>query len=160
MLTPVRWGLPAVLAVAVFCAARPAAGFEQAQPESRFTQPEFSQSATRLQKGQLFMTSGLVCDRASEVDAVITLARKGEKLHAALDQINAGAATPRCVVGRMLIAEYVNKAQAFTVADQLFQVHQVQIVGVAVRTPHGVVPMRLDKPMEQYVVTTDDTVAA
>ena len=41
------------------------------------------------------MTSGLVCDRASEVDAVITLARKGEKLDAALKQVNAGAKMPR-----------------------------------------------------------------
>ena len=155
---PVRCGLSAVVAATVF-AVQPVTAFEPSLPASGVSQsaPEFTPS-TDLQKGQLFMTSGLVCDRASEVDAVITLARKGEKLNAALDQINAGTKTPRCIVGRTLIAKYVNVAQAFTVADQLFQVHQVQIVGVAVKTPAGVVPMKLDMPMEQYIVSTDNTV--
>jgi len=101
------------------------------------------------------MTSGLVCDRPSEIDAVITLSKNGEPLKTALEQINAGTETPRCVVGRMLIAQYIDKARPFSVGDQMFYIHPVQIVAVAIRTPHGVVPMRLQKPMEQYVISAD-----
>ena len=154
MTYPVRWYVPALLAIAM-CVAPPASALD---PAGRA--PEFSQSAADLEKGQIFMTSGLVCDRPSEIDAVITLARNGETLKTALEKINSGAETPRCVVGRMLIAQYMDKAQTFSVKEQTFQIHQVQVVGVAVRTPHGVVPMRLDKPMEQYVVSTDESRAA
>lgn len=158
---PVGWGLSVVLAIAAVGAAKPATALDQSQRSYRISQsaPEFT-PASDFRKGQLFMTSGLVCDRASEVDAVITLVRKGEELDAALKQVNAGAKMPRCIVGRALVAKYVNKERSFTIADQLFQVHQVQIIGVAVETPSGVVPVRLEKPMKQYVVSTDDTVSA
>lgn len=149
MINPVRWSVPAALMAAMFVAA-PAAALDLAQPA-----PEYSQSAADLEKGQIFMTSGLVCDRPSEIDAVITLSKNGEPLKTALEQINAGTETPRCVVGRMLIAQYIDKARTFSVDEQTFYIHQVQIVGVAIRTPHGVVPMRLQKPMEQYVVSAD-----
>lgn len=150
-MNPVRWSVPAAL-IAAMCVATPASALDLGQSSS-----EFSQAAEDLDKGQVFMTSGLVCDRPSEIDAVITLARNGEPLKTALDQINAGTETPRCIVGRMLIAQYMDKSRSFSVNEQTFQVHQVQVVGIAIRTPRGVVPMRLEQPMEQYVVTTDNT---
>lgn len=148
----------AVVLAAVACAGYPAAAIEwiQQAPQSNRSDPEFTQSAADLNKGQLFMTKGLVCDRVSEIDAVITLAKKGEKLDSAVEQVNAGAEAPRCIVGRALIAEYGQKAQSFSVEDQTFEVHQVRVVGVAMQTPHGMVPMRLQKPLDQFVVSTDN----
>lgn len=160
---PVRRGLRvAIVIAAAGWAAMPAAATDwiQPSPQSTRTEPEFTQTAADLSRGQLFMTKGLVCDRASEVDAVITLARKGEKLDDAMEQVNAGAELPRCVVGRPLIAKYEQKTRSFSIEGQIFHVHQVQVVGVAMRTPHGIVPMRLKKPLEQYVVSSDDTVPA
>lgn len=149
-MNPVRWSVPAAL-IAAICVAAPASALDLTRS------PEYSQAAADLEKGQMFMTSGLVCDQASEIDAVITLAHSGEPLKAALEQINAGTETPRCILGRVLIAQYMDKARSFSVNEQSFQVHQVQVVGLAVRTPRGVVPMRLKTPMEQYVVSTDNT---
>jgi len=146
----VRWSAPAAL-IAAMCVATPASALNLGQS------PEYSQTAADLEKGQIFTTSGLVCDRPSEIDAVITLARNGEPLKNALDQINAGSETPRCIVGRMLVAQYVDRSRTFEVNEETFLVHQVQVVGIAVRTPRGVVPMRLKQPMEQYVVSTDNT---
>ena len=103
------------------------------------------------------MTSGLVCDQPSEIDAVITLTKNGEALSAAIEQINAGTETPRCIVGRMLIAQYLDEVRTFSVNEQKFQIHHVQIVGLAIRTPHGIVRMRLRKPMEQFVVSADSS---
>lgn len=154
MIDPVRWSVPATLFAAV-CVAMPASALDLAR-----SAPEYSQSAAELEKGQTFMTSGLVCDQPSEIDAVITLARNGETLKTALEQINAGTETPRCIVGRVLIAQYVDKSRTFSVNEQSFQVHQIQVVGLAIRTPRGVVPMRLKTPMEQYVVSTDNSRAA
>lgn len=156
---PARWGLPAAL-IGAICAAMPATALELAQ-STRFTNsaPEYTQAAD-LQKGQMFMTSGLVCDRPSEVDAVITLARRGEALEAALQQINAGSEVPRCIVGKALFGQYLGKAKTFSVNEQRFHVHQVEIIGVAIKTPGGIAPMRLQKPIKQYVVSTDNTVAA
>ncbi len=157
-MNPVRRSLPAAL-VAAMCFAMPASAIELTQSSPHFTKsaPEFSQSVADLEKGQIFMTSGLVCDQVSEIDAVITLARKGEALKGALEQINAGTEMPRCVVGKTLIAQYMEKARTFSVNEEMFHVHQVQVVGVAVRTPRGIVPIKLKEPMEQYVVSSDNT---
>lgn len=155
-MNPVRWRLrAAAAAIGAVCVAHSASALELTQ-----SAPELTQTAAELEKGQVFMTKGLVCDRASEIDAVITLAKSGEALQGALEQINAGAQTPRCIVGRVLFAQYVDKARTFSVKDQTFHVHHVQVVGVAMKTPTGVVPMRLEKPMQQYVVSTEDSVPA
>lgn len=146
-----------ITAVALTATPTPAAEWLQPVPQGTRSEPEFTQAVADLNRGQLFMTSGLVCDRASEVDAVITLARKGEKLNEALEQINAGAEIPRCVVGRQLIAEYQQKFRSFTVENEIFHVHKVQVVGIAMRTPHGIVPVKLKKPLEQYVVSADNS---
>ncbi len=154
---PVRRSLPAALAA--MCFAMPVSAAELAQSSPHFTSapPEFSQSAADLEKGQMFMTKGLVCDQASEIDAVIRLAKKGEALQGALQQINTGTETPRCILGKMLIAQYVDHARTFSVNQQMYHVHQVRVVGVAVETPRGVVPMKLKEPMEQYVVSADES---
>ncbi len=157
---PMLGGLSAVLAA--LCTAMPAFAIEleQTSPHMAGSAPEFSQAAADLEKGQMFMTKGLVCDQPSEIDAVITLARKGEALEGALQQINTGIETPRCVVGKMLIAQYVEQARTFLVNQQMFHVHQVRVIGVALPTPSGVVPMKLKEPMEQYVVSADDSKTA
>jgi hypothetical protein len=147
----VRWAAAAAIAVALSTTAS-AAEFDMAR-----SAPEFSQSAANLKKGEIFTTSGLVCDKPSDIDAVITLTRNGEPLNTAIEQINAGTEVPRCVVGRMLIAEYLGKVHTFSVDGQEFQIHHVQIIGLAIHTPHGVVSMRLKKPMEQFVVSSDGT---
>ncbi|MGE8942083.1 hypothetical protein ACO2I3_09250 [Leptospira interrogans] len=108
-------------------------------------------------KGQLFLTQGLVCDNPSQVDAVVTLSNSGDALEGALEQINAGAEVPRCVVGRVLIARYVEKARSFTVANREFNVHRVLIVAIGMKKENSVVPMSLERPLEQFVVTTDSS---
>jgi len=157
--SPTRWGVALVLTLTASFGPAYAQAIVQS-PHSSKSGPEFSQSVRDLEKGQVFATSGLVCDRPSEVDAVITLARKGEVLQKALDQINAGAKMPRCIMGRMLIAQYKAKARTFSVNDQPFYVHEVDVIGVAIRTPRGVVPIKLGKPMKQYVVSTQESVPA
>lgn len=116
---------------------------------------EYSQSAAKSVKGQLFLTQGLVCDNPSQVDAVITLSHSGDDLDVALEQINAGAEVPRCVVGRVLIARYVEKARSFTVSNRVFNVHRVLIVAIGMKKENNVVPMKLERPLEQFVVTSD-----
>ena len=160
MIHPVLGGLLAVLGALSIATPASATELEQTSPHMAGSAPEFSQAAADLEKGQMFMTRGLVCDQPSEIDAVITLARKGEPLEGALQQINTGTETPRCVVGKMLIAQYVKQARTFLVNQQMFHVHQVRVIGVAVPTPRGVVPVKLKKPMEQYVVSADDRKAA
>ena len=151
MINPVRWGAAAAIAVALSATAL------AAELDIQRSAPEYSQSAANLEKGQVFLTSGLVCDQPSEIDAVITLTKNGEALSAAIEQINAGTETPRCIVGRMLIAQYLDEVRTFSVNEQKFQIHHVQIVGLAIRTPHGIVRMRLRKPMEQFVVSADNS---
>ncbi len=158
---PAKWGVWAVLAAAVGLATPAMArDFSDSGPLAAKNKPEFSQSAAEVRKGQLFVTKGLVCDSPSEVDAVITLARSGDNLEAALAQVNSGAELPRCIIGRMLIAKYVDKSSRFLAADESFQIHHVQIVGIVMPTPHGVMPIRLNKPLQQYVVSSDLSVSA
>jgi len=157
--SPALWGAAAGLAIAALFGPVPS----QASDQSPFTSKSdsvLSQSVGDLTEGQIFSTNGLVCDKPSEVDAVVTLARKGEALKAALNQINAGAQVPRCVMGQTLIARYVARATTFSIDDQPFYIHEVIVVGVAVQTPRGVVPFRLKKPMKQYVVSTLKSVSA
>lgn len=159
MTSPVAWGAAAGLAMATYLGPASSQAYEQFAYTAT-SNSVFSQSAGDLAEGQIFSTTGLVCDKPSEVDAVVTLARKGEALKRALDQINAGADIPRCVLGQRLIARYVTKAKTFLIDDQPFYVHEVVVIGVAIPTPHGVAPIRLKKPMKQYVVSTEKSVSA
>jgi hypothetical protein len=146
------------LAIAcLFCSAQAGQAIAQTRWQGNLSHParEYSQSAEKSAKGQLFLTQGLVCDNPSQVDAVVTLSNSGDALERALEQINAGAEVPRCVVGRVLIARYVEKARSFTVANREFNVHRVLIVGIGMKKENSVVPMSLERPLEQFVVTTD-----
>ena len=107
--------------------------------------------AAAVEKGELFLTQGLVCDRPSYVDAVVTLAESGEDLQGAMAQINAGAAKPRCVTGKLFVARYVDKTRTFFIKDHMVQVHEVKIVGYGQTTASGIAPQKLVKPITQYV---------
>ena len=107
--------------------------------------------AAAVEKGELFLTQGLVCDRPSYVDAVVTLASSGEDLQGAMAQINAGAEKPRCITGTLLVARYVDKARTFFIKDQMVQVHKVKIVGLGQQTSSGIAPKKLAKPITRYV---------
>ncbi len=121
---------------------------------------EYSQSAEKTAIGELFLTNGLSCDDASQVDAVMTLSNSGDQLQDALQQINAGAEIPRCIVGRFLFARYVEKARTFDVKGRGFNVHRVLIIAVGMPSADGVVPMELKTPLEQFVVTSDNSRSA
>lgn len=107
--------------------------------------------AAAVEKGQLFVTQGLVCDRPSYVDAVVTLAESGEDLQGAMAQINAGADKPRCITGKLFIARYVDITRTFFTKDHMIQVHKVKIVGVGQANGSGIAPQKLAKPITQYV---------
>ena len=121
---------------------------------------EYSQSAEKTAIGELFLTNGLSCDDASQVDAVMTLSNSGDQLEEALQQINAGAEVPRCIVGRFLFARYVEKTRTFDVKGRGFNVQRVLIIAVGMPSPDGVVPKELKTPLEQFVVTTDQSRSA
>ena len=107
--------------------------------------------AAAVEKGELFLTKGLVCDRPSYVDAVVTLASSGENLQGAMAQINAGSDKPRCITGRLVVARYVDKTRTFFIKDQMVQVHKVKVVGFGHETASGIAPQKLSKPITQYV---------
>jgi hypothetical protein len=62
----------------------------------------FAMPAIAYQKDEPLVTEGLVCDHASEIDAVMTLAAHGDSLEAALAEINHGAEKPRCFIASIL----------------------------------------------------------
>ncbi len=150
---------PLAIAALAVCVMQTSGAFAQTlwQGSTARSEREYSQSAEKSAKGELFLTQGLVCDNASQVNAVVTLSNSGEELDAALSQINSGAEVPRCVVGRVLIARYVDTAQSFSVGSREFKVHRVLIVGIGMKKENRVVPMKLDRPLEQFVVTTDQS---
>jgi hypothetical protein len=116
--------------------------------------------ARAYESGQSVVTEGLVCDKDSEVDAVVTLMLHGEDLPSALGQINAGAQVPRCSAGQTLLTTYVEKVHTFYIKDNAYTVHKVRVLGVATKTPIGVVPQALDEPMEQFIVSTEKATGA
>lgn len=118
------------------------------------------QPAAAMEKGELFLTQGLACDRPSFVDAVVTLASSGEDLQGALAQVNAGAEKPRCFAGTLLVAKYVAKARTSFIGDNAVHVHKVKIVGFAIVTPHGIVPQQLSQPITQYVFSIERAAGA
>ncbi|MCL4767774.1 MAG: hypothetical protein KJZ80_16220 [Hyphomicrobiaceae bacterium] len=118
------------------------------------------QPAAAMEEGEIFLTQGLVCDRPSFVDAVVTLASSGEDLPGAMAQVNAGAEKPRCVAGTLLVAKYVAKARTFFTKDNAVHVHKVKVVGFAMATPDGVVPQRLPQPITQYVFSMEKAAGA
>lgn len=105
-------------------------------------------------KGDVVVSEGLVCDRASEVDAVVTLSLHGLDMQSAVAEINAGADKPRCVVGVLILSEFVETVQTFYHRDSAYSVHKVKVVGIGLSTPVGMVPQRLETPVEQFVVST------
>lgn len=117
-------------------------------------------SAHAYESGQSVVTEGLVCDKDSEVDAVVTLMLHGEDLPSALAQINAGAQAPRCSAGQTLLTTYVEKVHTFYIKDNAYIVHKVRVLGVATKTPAGIVPRELDQPMEQFIVSTEKAAGA
>jgi len=104
--------------------------------------------------GDLIVTEGLVCDRASEVDAVVTLSLHGHDVSSALAEVNRGAQKPRCLVGVLVLTEFVATVQTFYHRDRAYLVHKVRVVGVALVTPAGLLPQRLAVPLDQFVVST------
>lgn len=108
-------------------------------------------SAEAMERGELFLTQGLVCDRPSFIDAIVTLTSSGEKIEAAMAQVNAGAEEPRCMAGMLLVARYVAKARTFFVDDTAVHVHKVKVVGFGLMSSDEVIPQRLQKPMTKYV---------
>lgn len=118
------------------------------------------QPAAAMEEGKLFLTQGLVCDRPSLVDAVVTLASSGADMQGAMAQVNAGAEKPRCIAGTLLVARYVAKARTFFIADNAVHVHKVKVVGFGMSTPDGVVPQRLSQPITQYVFSIEKSAGA
>lgn len=113
------------------------------------------QPAVAKEKGELFLTQGLVCDRPSFVDAVVTLASSGENLEGAMAQVNAGAEKPRCLAGMLVVARYVSKACTFFIKDNAVHVHKIKVVGYGLVTTEGVFPQRVVKPTTQYVFSIE-----
>lgn len=111
--------------------------------------------ASAMENGKVFLTQGLVCDRPSYVDAVITLADNGDDLQGAINQVNAGAIKPRCIAGMLVVARYVDKARTFFTKDSVIHVHKVKVVGYAEKTATGVVPKKLARPVTQYVFSME-----
>ncbi len=120
----------------------------------------FTPAAQAMDEGKIFLTQGLVCDRPSFVDAVITLADGGDNLRDALAQINAGSERPRCKAGTLMVARYISTSRSFFIKDSIVHVHKVKIIGVAQTTAKGIVPKRLQRPMTQYVFSMDKAVSA
>lgn len=118
------------------------------------------QPATAMEKGELFLTQGLVCDRPSFVDAVVTLAASGEDLQDAMAQVNAGAEKPRCLAGTLLVARYVAKSRTFFIKDNAVHVHKIKVVGFALLTTDGIVPQRTPQPVTQYVFSIEKAAGA
>jgi hypothetical protein len=114
----------------------------------------FTIPAHAHKKGDVVVSEGLVCDRASEVDAVVTLSLYGQDIQSAISEINTGAEKPRCVVGVVILSEFVETVQTFYHRDSAYSVHKVRVVGIGLSTPIGIVPQRLESPVEQYVVST------
>jgi hypothetical protein len=113
------------------------------------------QPAAAVERGEHFLTQGLVCDRPSYVDAVVTLADSGEDFQAAIAQVNAGAEKPRCLAGVLLVARYVGKARTFFVKDNAVHVHKVKVIGIGMNSPAGLIPRKLEQPVTQYVFTME-----
>lgn len=105
-------------------------------------------------RGDAVVTQGLVCDRAHEVDAVVTLSLHGQDIQAAISEINKGADKPRCLVGVLIVSEYLETVRTFYHRDSAYSVHKVKVVGIGFATPMGIVPQRLATPLEQFVVST------
>jgi hypothetical protein len=114
--------------------------------------------ASAMEKGKVFLTQGLVCDRPSYVDAVITLADNGDDLQGAINQVNAGAAKPRCIAGMLVVARYIDKARTFFTKDSVIHVHKVKVVGFAEKNADGVVPKKLARPVTQYVFSMEKAI--
>lgn len=118
------------------------------------------QSASAMEKGELFVTQGLVCDRPSFVDAIVTLAASGEDLQDAMAQVNAGAEKPRCLAGTILVARYVAKSRTSFIKDNAVHVHKIKVIGFALMTPDGIVPQRTPQPVTQYVFSIEKAAGA
>jgi hypothetical protein len=120
----------------------------------------FAMPAKAYEKGELLVTEGLVCDHASEIDAVITLTALGESLQAALAEINYGTEKPRCFIGAILLSRYVRKVRTFYIKDSVYHVHKIKILGVGMKTPSGVIAQELESPVKQYIVSTEPATGA
>lgn len=120
----------------------------------------FTIPAHAHKKGDIVVTEGLVCDRASEVDAVVTLSLHGADIQTAIAEINGGTDKPRCLVGVMILSEYVETVQTFYHRDSAYRVHKVRVVGIGQMTPLGLVPQRLETPLVQFVVSSEKAAGA
>jgi hypothetical protein len=114
----------------------------------------FALPANAYEKGEPLVTQGLVCDQASEVDAVVTLALSGENLQTALAEVNHGAERPRCVTGVIQLAQYVKEVHTFYIKDNAYYVHEIEVLGVGMKTMTGIMAKELESPVRQYVVST------
>jgi hypothetical protein len=115
----------------------------------------FAIPAIAYEKDEPLVTEGLVCDHASEIDAVMTLTAHGESLQAALAEINYGTEKPRCFIGAVLLSRYVRKVRTFSIKDGLYQVHKVKVLGVGIKTASGIITQELKSPMTQYIVSAE-----
>jgi hypothetical protein len=117
----------------------------------------FAMPAIAYEKDEPLVTDGLVCNHASEIDAVMTLTADGESLQAALAEINHGAEKPRCFIGAILLSRYVRRVRTFSIKDSVYE-HKVKVLGIGMKTPPGVIAQELKSPVTQYIVSAEASI--
>lgn len=104
--------------------------------------------AEGIRAGDPVTTEGLVCDTASEAEAVTTLMHYGYTQEAALGAVNSGE-QQRCVVGILSLGRYVREVSVFSLGSEHIAVQEVEILAIAPADK----AVKLSQPLRQFVVT-------